>query len=346
MPGDCSWPRSGRLARFFEFYTEVTSAYVPELHPGCQLALRGHDDVLDIIETLKTNAEKPRAQVTQDYFTARAKSGSTALPPPADQNRAFNVAVKVMTTLSCCATDQPSSLLESGIIPLPWADSISLKNFVSDAFPRTNHCKFDEKAMQAAVTARLLQKVAGLRIEPTDDLRNHLKIDHEHGTVEIFHLTGFLKEHLMATRSDEGQSRAAIPRALALETLNSLQDILFPSDGRSQSLLRSLISRSSFDPDCANFESAPYRIDEDGHDNTYASWDSRLVDLYDAIENPQPRGWLEKWFERRSGARYVMMATFIGVIIAIILGLLGLAVAIFQAWVAYQQWKHPVSLLM
>jgi hypothetical protein len=67
MPGDCSWPRSGRLARFFEFYSEVTLAYVPELHPGCQPALRGHDDVLDIIETLKTNAEKPRAQLTKDY---------------------------------------------------------------------------------------------------------------------------------------------------------------------------------------------------------------------------------------------------------------------------------------
>jgi len=39
-----------------------------------------------------------------------------------------------------------------------------------------------------------------------------------------------------------------------------------------------------------------------------------------------------------------MMATLIGVMMAVTLGLLGLAVAIFQAWVAYQQWKHPVNL--
>jgi hypothetical protein len=38
-----------------------------------------------------------------------------------------------------------------------------------------------------------------------------------------------------------------------------------------------------------------------------------------------------------------MLATLIGVIVAIILGRLGLKVGIFQAWVAYQQWKHPVS---
>lgn len=38
-----------------------------------------------------------------------------------------------------------------------------------------------------------------------------------------------------------------------------------------------------------------------------------------------------------------MMATLIGVMIAIVIGFLGLAVATFQAWVAWQQWKHPVS---
>lgn len=38
-----------------------------------------------------------------------------------------------------------------------------------------------------------------------------------------------------------------------------------------------------------------------------------------------------------------MMATLVGVLIAIMLGILGLAVGIFQAWVAYQARKHPAS---
>jgi len=65
--------------------------------------------------------------------------------------------------------------------------------------------------------------------------------------------------------------------------------------------------------------------------------------LYDELENPTPRGFFEKWLERRSGARYVMMATLTGVVIAIILGMFGLAVSIFQAWVGWQQWKHPIT---
>jgi hypothetical protein len=67
------------------------------------------------------------------------------------------------------------------------------------------------------------------------------------------------------------------------------------------------------------------------------------MDLYDEIENPKPRGLLDIWLEQRSKARHVMLATLIGVMIAILLGLLGLTVGIFQAWVSYQAWKHPVT---
>jgi len=39
----------------------------------------------------------------------------------------------------------------------------------------------------------------------------------------------------------------------------------------------------------------------------------------------------------------MLMATMIGVFIAVLVGILGLGVSTFQAWVAYQQWKHPVK---
>ncbi|KAI3544490.1 hypothetical protein CSPX01_05615 [Colletotrichum filicis] len=67
------------------------------------------------------------------------------------------------------------------------------------------------------------------------------------------------------------------------------------------------------------------------------------MDLYDELENPRPRRPIYVWLERRSKARHVMLATLIGVIIAIILGIMGLVVGIFQAWISYQAWKHPVQ---
>lgn len=135
----------------------------------------------------------------------------------------------------------------------------------------------------------------------------------------------------------------ALPRQLALECLDSVQKILFPlTDRKSKTLLLSLTSKSSFDPDCLRFDSASIR-NKDEKDIAYHYFGERLAELYDELENPTPRGSLEKWLERRSGARYVMLATLIGVIFAVILGMAGLAVGGYQAWVGYQQWQHPVS---
>lgn len=135
----------------------------------------------------------------------------------------------------------------------------------------------------------------------------------------------------------------AMPRQLALECLDSVQKILFPlTDRKSKSLLLSLTSTSSFDPDCLRFDSTSIR-NNDEKDIAYHYFGERLAELYDELENPTPRGSLEKWLERRSGARYVMLATLIGVIFAVILGMAGLAVGGYQAWVGYQQWQHPVS---
>ena len=135
------------------------------------------------------------------------------------------------------------------------------------------------------------------------------------------------------------------PRQLVLEVLESIQGTLFPiNDPKSRAELRSLIRRSGFDGDAEHFEHAALRnSDEQRVEYRYLS--SRLLELYDELQDPKPRGWLEEWLERRSGGRYLMLATLIGVIIAILLGVAGLSVAIFQTWVTYQAWKHPVSMI-
>ncbi|PFH57468.1 hypothetical protein XA68_15031 [Ophiocordyceps unilateralis] len=136
--------------------------------------------------------------------------------------------------------------------------------------------------------------------------------------------------------------RGNVPRQVALEALDSVQKILFPFDSDSEGILRDLVSRQSFDPDCLRYDCAGYRR-EGEEDITYSYFGGRLMDLFEEQQDPTPHSILEKWFQRRSGARFMMMATFVGIFIAIILGVLGLAVSIVQAWLAYQAWKHPVT---
>ena len=136
-----------------------------------------------------------------------------------------------------------------------------------------------------------------------------------------------------------------LPRQLALETLTTLQTILFPlTEPKSKALLLSLTSTTTqnFDTDVLRYDSSSIRNPANPEPIPYHYFGSRLGDLYEEMVNPTPRG-MEKWFERRSGARYVMMATFGGVLLAIFLGMASLALGGYQAWIGYQQWQHPVD---
>lgn len=137
--------------------------------------------------------------------------------------------------------------------------------------------------------------------------------------------------------------RGALPRQLVLEALDSTQKILFPlTDLKSYTFLQSLTGRSSFGPDILRFESTNIRNRHEIN-IAYHYFGSRLAELYEELEHPQPKSWMERWLERKSGARHVMMVTLAGVLIAVVLGFMSLAVTIYQTWISYQQWKHPVS---
>ena len=137
-------------------------------------------------------------------------------------------------------------------------------------------------------------------------------------------------------KSSRGQE--LIPRQLALEVIDSIQKVLFPADMHSEGLLRSLVKRQGFDPDCLRYEASEYRLPGET-EVAYVYFGSRLADLYEEVTNPTPRGPFAKWIELRCRARHVMMATLGGLAIAIVLGFLGLTVQIVQLWLTWIQVK-------
>ncbi|KAJ4175816.1 hypothetical protein NW767_015659 [Fusarium falciforme] len=200
ITASCPWRRSSRLKWFFDFYKDATSFYVPELLPGNAPGLRNHQDVFDIIRLFRAYPNTKRSQLTQQYFSKRDKP-----PPPAGQQRAFNLAVRIMSMVKCSADNQPSGLLELGTQPIQWHSDQSLVEFMAKVFPQANtsnlHVRDDSgriRDLKSTVTARRLKRVACLRFQGTDDLRNHLKMDIKEGVVEVFHCMSVLKEDLMA----------------------------------------------------------------------------------------------------------------------------------------------------
>lgn len=132
---------------------------------------------------------------------------------------------------------------------------------------------------------------------------------------------------------------------MALEILDTLHTILFPRrDPKSQAFLESLTTKKGgqFDPNVLETELSTIRDPSEPNSLSYSYFGQRLADLQAEINEPAAHGF-EKWFQRKSTPRYVMMATLAGVCFAIVLGLLALGLSGLQAWIAWQQWKHPVS---
>jgi len=116
-------------------------------------------------------------------------------------------------------------------------------------------------------------------------------------------------------------------------------------DAKAKRLLNLLVKdeRYKFDAETGRFEFGALR--SAGEENiSYVYLADRLEELYQESQNPRPRSWLDEQLQRRSGARYMMLATLVGVVFAVLLGMAALALSALQTWIAYEAWKHPVGI--
>jgi hypothetical protein len=200
---DCPADRSNRLGRFFHYYKGLTTSYDPDTRPGERPALSTHDDLFQIIRQLKADPDITRTQLLHKLFPEQSDRPS---PSAIDQERAINLAVKIMAMVNCSAQHQSAGLLEDGTYQIPWRHDVTFTQFVTDIFPMTDHPSLndDDEVKQldikTVLTAKKLKKRAGLKFRPTDDLRNHLRFDRKTAVVELYHHTAFLKEHLRLTK--------------------------------------------------------------------------------------------------------------------------------------------------
>ena len=104
-------------------------------------------------------------------------------------------------------------------------------------------------------------------------------------------------------------------------------------------LLQSLVDGAGFDSEILNGNDNDFIGDDEEKIDFEYLW-PRLSEIYQEIQNPRPRGWLENWLERRSGARYVMLATVAGVAFAVLLGMASLAVSSYQSYLAYEDFHN------
>ena len=159
---------------------------------GQQHGLSSHEDLFNIIKKLKEKPDVTRGELVEKLFPDRPVRG--------DQERAVDLAVRVMFMINCSSPRQDSVLVEAGVYQSPWRNDVSLSKFIEGLFVKRPHPNIER--IEENVRAVKLKKIASLNFEPTDDVRQHLNFDHKKAVVRIFHHAAFLKEQLRLTKGE------------------------------------------------------------------------------------------------------------------------------------------------
>ncbi|KAI9705799.1 MAG: hypothetical protein M1820_005047 [Bogoriella megaspora] len=332
----CDAYRARNLMRYWTYYLNAILDYNSMEHSGADRSVASYEMIFKVIRLLQTQPKLTREELAK-LADADFKD--------------INLAVRLMTMIPCSYETGSFVKMEQGTNPIPWSQSISFDQFMEKALPTVSVALRLNAQQKAALVAKKLKKKIGVHLRPTNDLREHLKLERgRRVTLYIFHHTAFLKEHLRRTKTVPQDTvtphyprMGAIPRGLALEILDSIHKILFPlADRKSRKMLKNLIRNHSFDDDIIKYESAAFRNPYE-RDMDFLYLGQQLQELIEEVEHPRPHGRVSKLIQRNSHSRHMMMATLAGVAFAVLLGFLALIVTSFQTWITWQQWKHPIE---
>ncbi|KAG9200274.1 hypothetical protein G6514_007487 [Epicoccum nigrum] len=289
---------------------------------------------------IKGEADQPKEELMERFFAARRTQ-----VPVLDQEGAFNLAVSILLSINCGVPGNHADNLEDSEYAFPWTSGLSVTTFVDEAFIQRSTVQQISNVSSIigpSLTAKRLKDKTGLQFQPTDDMRSHLRIDVRSRVVYLFDCTAVLEEMLAATQN--GSQDGILPRQMLFEILHTLYKVLFPPGRESENFASYLTKKHGFQEDFLRYKISWFKRADDSEVD-YSYFGARLLELHNEHEDPRPRNWFERLFEggSKSAERKMLMATTIGVFIAVTIGLFGLVIAGFQAWVGYQQWKHPVK---
>jgi hypothetical protein len=332
----CAWAQADGAEAYWKFHQTMSEAYSPDML-GRRPAINDHQGLLEMVQQIEARRDIPRDALRKEIFEADLAPGQKP-PTTYDQDRALNVAAGLILLMDFGILHDAANLMPDGVPRISWRDGVSVDAFVEEAFPRTPESP-GIKGILSELRAKKLIKYAKLRMKATNDIRRHLVLDKKEKVVWVFH-QGTALRHLLS--SSEGDAKACVlPREVMLEILDTIHTVLFPPDLGSQKLLAYLVLKNGWDKGLLSHMSTPYKKDSDPK-ISYSYFGDRLEELHQELRAPTPHGWLQRRLQRRSET-YMLMATMYGVIIAVTLGFFSLVVAIFQAWVAWQQLKQPSS---
>lgn len=185
------WGTGGRLrprcgmrdnSLFWTYYLdECTNA----LHDaGRHIALRTHQDVVEIVRLLRTDVPKYdiRNQTRSKLISAKHHNEDELL------DNSINLAASLLLMIDFCGSPYGFS----GHTEMQWVQG-SLADYLEKYFADTCALTDTRVKLEKNFNARSLVRVAGLEIVWTDNLADHLLMSDDDSRVHIFHHATFLE---------------------------------------------------------------------------------------------------------------------------------------------------------
>jgi hypothetical protein len=199
----------------------------------------------------------------------------------------------------------------------------SLIDFVSDQFPNRSGWKIDPSECRFGryFTATYLSQACDLKIEWTDFISDHLLLNDDRTTLQVYHFKLCVFNHFK--KSGSSLKRGAIlPERMLQETIWSL-NLLFPDDKPTNKFLRDRNMTFLYDAVPDN------RRPQDLNDYIYLR--ERLFHLRQLYE-AEPENFWQLWFKRQGyGTRFQILATIgLGFLLALFLGIISSVTAIIS----------------
>jgi len=175
-------PVNKLLNPYFQYYTEQCRI-ATHVH-GSQLQAKTHDDILDIVGWFYRRLDR---EAIRQHLLVKFSSDKSW-----DGRMIFDSSIDLAVRLALMIDIGELRNAFSGRRRLIWIEG-PLQAFVKDVFPDSIALGHDGIKLGTSFTARNMNRVAGLRIELTTNLVDHLRLRHDDRTVSIFHHASFLR---------------------------------------------------------------------------------------------------------------------------------------------------------
>ncbi|RSL55959.1 hypothetical protein CEP53_006943 [Fusarium sp. AF-6] len=225
--------------------------------------------------------------------------------------------------------------------PLPQWTENDLTSLSRRLFPFSPQIDCSGVSIPPTFDAWSLENVAGIKIEFTDNLADHLRLANNDTQLYVFHHVAYLEHQ----RHISNSQNAVLPDGLAEESLRTLA-ILFPQSDHWSSLrstrrrrvwLERLRTNSSRTIDSRLTCCGTPNMDDRQLGN-FRFWRERLVIIKDVYDESTPNSFSQWWYDRRNGVQWHNF--WVAIVILGLTAFFGLIQCILAAVQVYKAY-HP-----